>query len=82
MAPYQLDVSNTSFVDDFEATRSASLLSNDAIINLVIGICALAVSIVTVWQGQRLWQRRQHILHHNLFELEGKTSLVSVYPLY
>ena len=71
MAPHYSTIVNETIVDGLVHTQSSSSMSNETIINLIFGLCALILGLVTIWQAH-LARRRRLAAHHNpAYELEG-----------
>ena len=81
MVPYHPNTPSESFENAFLSTRSSSpspassFAAGEIITNSIFGICALAVGVATIWQGNRLWRLWRASQHHHAYELEGILSL-------
>ena len=50
---------------------------SDTITNIVFGLCALAVGMVTIWQARRALRRRYIAHHGNSLDEESKQYLAT-----
>lgn len=78
MAPHPLTPFNGSFVNDSNSVKFSSSSSSDAITTSIFGLFALAVGIVTIWQGHRAYKLLHAARYTHAFELEGASSLMFI----
>ena len=71
MTPYQTAALNGSLIEDSSPAQSSSYSSNEIIVNTIFGICALAIGIISLWQGHRQWRLWHPVQRHGTYELEG-----------
>ena len=71
MAPYQMSALNSSLVEDSSPPQSSLYSSSEIVVNVIFGTCALAIGIISIWQGHRAWRLWHPVQRHGTYELEG-----------
>ncbi|KAL8792979.1 MAG: hypothetical protein Q9195_004383 [Heterodermia aff. obscurata] len=71
MAPYQMAALNGSLIEPSRPSQSSSYSFNEIIVNIIFGIFALAVGIISIWQGHRQWRLWHPVQQYGTYELEA-----------
>lgn len=78
MALYQTAL-NGSLIEDSSPAQSSLYSSNEIVVNVIFGICALAIGIISIWQGHRAWRLWHPVQRHGTYELEGSWAPFTVH---
>ncbi|KAG7009384.1 hypothetical protein G7Y79_00002g004990 [Physcia stellaris] len=72
MAPHPLTPSNWSSISgDSNSVKVSSSPFSDTITTSIFGIFALAVGVITIWQGHRAWKLFHAVRDNHAYELEA-----------
>lgn len=62
---------NDSLIENSSPAQSPPDNFKEIIVNIIFGIFALAIGVISIWQGHRQWRLWHPVQRYGTYELEG-----------